>query len=180
MRWRECARHMSGIVGVALWLSGAHAEAATAAARVLPSGEGIELEFPAETGGQKEVVPLYHSGTIRYFSTGIGQVEREAAYPPFALKLVFTAGGKSFVTGVGVTLRDAKGLPVLTVPQEQITGPWLFIDLPEGVYEVTATLGGVTNRVAGIKVRHGHVTTQHMRWAEDRSPALPAGVGPES
>ena len=80
------------------------------------------MEFPAETGA-KRGRPLYHSGTIRYFSTGIGQVEREVAYPPFALKLVFTAGGKSFVTGVGVTLRDAKGLSVLTVPQEQITGP---------------------------------------------------------
>lgn len=180
MRWSERARCMSGIVGLAWWLSGAHAEAAPSAARVLPSGEGVELEFPAETGAQKDVIPLFHSGTIRYFSAGIGQVEREAAYPPFALKLVFTAGGKSFVTGVGVTLRDAKGVSVLTVPREQITGPWLFIDLPEGVYEVTATLGGVTQRVNNVKVRHGHVATQYVRWAEDRSPTLPAGVGSES
>ena len=68
----ECARHMSGIVGVALWLSGAHAEAATASARVLPSGEGIELEFSAETGAQKRSSPttVERSATSAPVSTG--------------------------------------------------------------------------------------------------------------
>jgi hypothetical protein len=142
--------------------------------RVLPNDEAIELEIPTDIGPQKEVIPLYRSGTIRYFSAGIGQVEREAVYPPFSLKVVFTAGGKPFVTGVGPTLRNAKGAMVLTVPQEQITGPWLFIDLPEGTYEVAATLGGQQQQAKGIKVRRGHVTTQHVRWAEDRSPPLDA------
>jgi hypothetical protein len=63
---------------------------------------------------------------------------------------------------------------VVTIPKEHNTGPWLFIDLPEGTYELAATLGGVTQRVKEIKVRRGHVLTQHVRWAEDRSPALPA------
>ncbi|HQX22788.1 MAG TPA: hypothetical protein PLU01_05395, partial [Nitrospira sp.] len=118
--------------------------------------------------------PLYHSGKVHYFSAGIGQVEREAAYPPFPLKLVFTAGGKPFVTGVEVVLRQSKGATVLTVPREQVTGPWLFIDVPDGAYEVAATLGGQIQQVKGIHVRRGHVTTQHVRWAEDRSPVLPA------
>jgi hypothetical protein len=123
---------------------------------------------------RKKPLPLYHSGKIHYFSAGIGQVEREAAYPPFPLKLVFTAGGKPFVTGVEVVLRQSKGATVLTVPREQVTGPWLFIDVPDGAYEVAATLGGQIQQVKGIHVRRGHVTTQHVRWAEDRSPVLPA------
>lgn len=180
MRGRDCVVLMGGILGLVLSLFGSSADAGTVVARVLPSGDGIELEFPADSGSQKDVIPLFQSGKIRYFSAGIGQVEREAAYPPFGLKVVFTAGGKPFVTGVGVTLRTAKGAAVLTIPREQITGPWLFIDLPDGVYEVAATLGGVTQTVKSVKVRQGHITTQHVRWAEDRSPPLPADVGPES
>lgn len=180
MRRSDQGLLMSGIVAVTLWLTGVEAMAGTAVARVMPTGDGIEVEFPADGGSQKEVIPLFQSGKVRYFSAGIGQVEREAAYPPFALKLVFTAGGKPFVTGVGITVRHAKGAAVLTIPREQITGPWLFIDLPEGAYDVAASLGGVTQTVKGIKIRRGHVTTQHVRWAEDRSPPLPAEVGPES
>ncbi|MBS0170963.1 MAG: hypothetical protein JSR62_11460 [Nitrospira sp.] len=180
MRRTNRAGLLSGIVAMMLWITGANAVAGTAVARVLPTGDGIELEFPADAGSQKEVIPLFQSGTIRYFSAGIGQVEREAAYPPFALKLVFTAGGKPFVTGVGVTVRNAKGAAVLTIPREQSTGPWLFIDLPEGAYEVVASLGGVTHTMKSVAIRRGHVTTQHIRWAEDRSPPLPAEAGPES
>jgi hypothetical protein len=163
---------MSGFLGVSLWLAGMDLAAAGVVTRVLASGDGIELEIPTDIGPQKEVIPLYRSGTIRYFSAGIGQVEREAAYPPFSLKLVFTAGGKPFVTGVTVTLRAAKGATVLTLPGEQVTGPWLFIDLPEGTYELVATLGGQKQQVKGITIQRGHVTTQHVRWAEDRSPPL--------
>jgi hypothetical protein len=141
---------------------------------MLPDGEAVELEIPTDIGVQKERLPLYRSGTVRYFSAGIGQVERTADYPPFSLKLVFTAGGKPFVSGVAVTLRQARGETMLTVPKEHSTGPWLFIDLPEGTYDIAATLGGMTQQVKNIKVRRGHVITQHIRWAEDRSPALPA------
>lgn len=81
-------------------------------------------------------------------------------------------GGKSFVTGVMVTLRNAMGATVLTVPAEHITGPWLFIDLPEGMYEVTATLGGVVQVVKAIKMKPEKSLTQHVRWSEDHSPPL--------
>ena len=165
---------MSGLLVLSLWGIGMGASAAGVVTRVLANGEGIELEIPTDIGTQKEVIPLFHSGPIRYFSAGVGQVEREATYPPFSLKLVFTAGGKPFVSGVAVNLRDANGRMVLTVPPEHITGPWLFIDLPDGAYEVTATLGGHRQEAKGIKVTRGQVMTRHVRWAEDRSPPLAA------
>lgn len=163
---------LSGIVIVSLWLIGAEPVTGGVTASVAPGGDAIELEIPTDVGTQKETLPLYHRGKIHYFSAGIGQVEREATYPPFPLKLVFTAGGKPFVTGVEIVVRHSNGATVLTVPREQVTGPWLFLDLPDGTYEVAATLGGQTQQVKGITVRRGHVTTQHVRWAEDRSPVL--------
>ena len=170
-------RYMLGLVGGCLIVSlglAADVRASTVVAHVLADGEAVELEIPTEIGLQKERLPLYHSGTVRYFSAGIGEVERTANYPPFSLKLVFTAGGKPFVSGVAVTVRQAKGGAVLTIPKEHSTGPWLFVDLPDGTYDMAATLGDVTHQVKGINVRRGHVTAQHIRWAEDRSPALPA------
>ena len=167
---------MNGMMMLSLWLVWVNPVSAGVTTHVAPSGDAIELEIPTDVGVQKETLPLYRSGKIQYFSAGIGQVEREATYPPFSLKLVFTAGGKPFVTGVAVVLRHSQGAILLTVPREQVTGPWLFIDVPDGTYEVAATLGGQTQQVKGIKVRRGHVSTQHVRWAEDRSPVLPAQV----
>ena len=172
---RYLMRLIGGCVVVSLALAAdVSAGGSTVVARVLSDEEAVELEIPTEIGVQKERLPLYRSGTVRYFSAGIGQVERAAHYPPFSLKLVFTAGGKPFVSGVTVTLRQKKGGTVVTVPQEHNPGPWLFIDLPDGIYGVSATLGGVMQQVNELKVRRGHVITQHVRWAEDRSPALPA------
>jgi hypothetical protein len=168
---------MSGLLGLTLWFAGITIVAAGVVARELPGGEAIELEIPTDIGPQKDLIPLYHQGSIRYFSAGIGQVERDAAYPQFSLKLVFTAGGKPFVTGVALSLRDAKNNTILTIPGEQNSGPWLFIDLPDGTYGVTAWLGGRVQEAKGITVRRGHVTVQHMRWAEDRS--LPRAAGEE-
>jgi len=173
MAQRDLFGLIAGCMIMTLWLA-AGADASPVVARVLPNGEAIELDIPTDIGMQKEQLPLYHSGPVRYFSAGIGQAERAAEYPPFSLKLVFTAGGKPFVSGVAVTLRQAKGGTVVTIPKEHNTGPWLFVDLPDGSYELAATLGGVTQQVKEIKVRRGHVLTQHVRWAEDRSPALPA------
>lgn len=163
-----------GLLAMILWSGWVEGAASNVTTRIAPTGDAIELDMPTDIGVQKEVIPIHHNGTIRYFSAGVGQVEREATYPPFPLKLIFTAGGKSFVTGVTVTLRNAVGATVLTVPAEHITGPWLFIDLPDGTYEVTATLGGEVQVVKAIKVKPGKSLTHHVRWAEDHSSSLTA------
>lgn len=174
---KEALPWLTGLLGMVLWFGWAEGAIGEVVTRIVPAGDAIELDIHTDLGVEKDVIPLYHHGAIRYFSVGIGQVEREATYPPFSLKLIFTAGGKPFVTGVAVTVRNAKGDAVLTIPAEHITGPWLFMDLPEGTYDVTAMLGGQVQAVKGISVRPGKSMTQHLRWAEDRSP--PLGAQPE-
>ncbi len=161
----------AGLVGVIL-LSAVADGATPVVSRMAPAGDAIELEIPTEAGLQKDVIPLYRSGGIPYFSAGVGRVEREAVYPPFSLKLVFTAGGKPFVTGATVTVRDREGTKILTVPADENNGPWLFIDLPEGTYDVSAMLGGQRQEATGIRVKPDHTTTHYVRWEEDHSPAL--------
>jgi hypothetical protein len=161
-----------GLMGLVLWSGRLEVVAGNVTTRIAPTGDAIEMDIPTDIGVQKDLIPLYRSGEIRYFSAGIGRAERDAAYPSFSLKLVFTAGGKPFVTGVTVTVRDDKGANVLTVSSDRITGPWLFVDLPEGTYEVTAVLGGHAQVEKGIKLKPGKSLTHHVRWAEDHSPPL--------
>ena len=123
-----------------------------------------------------ETLPLHQAGAFRYFSAGMGLEERAADYPPFPLKLVFTAGARPYVTGVSVTIQSVKGGTALTVPQDQVEGPWLFVDLPAGGYDVTATYGGHKQVLKGITVESGKQKVLHLRVAADRGGAgNPAG-----
>lgn len=165
------------VLGLAFCVIGAIGLAEGApVARVLESGDGLELRFEGGEQSVTEVIPLYREERGRYFSAGIGIDERQAEYPPFPLKLVFTAGGKPFLTGVAVTIRSAKDGKVLTIPDSRITGPWLFIDLAPGMYDVTGTYSGQVQGLKAIKVEAGKQKTVHLRWPEDRGAGnlLPA------
>lgn len=131
---------------------------------------GDVVEFQQQTDKGPSVIyqlPLYRSGEVRYFSAGVGIEERRANYPNFSLKLVFTAGGKPFLTGVDVSIRPAKGGDVIHIDREQVEGPWLFVDLPSGVYDVWASQGDRRQELKGVKVESGKQATAYLRWAED-------------
>jgi hypothetical protein len=137
--------------------------------KVGQSGEFLELE----QGGQviKEYLPLYRTAGVRYFSAGVGLEERSAAYPAFPLKIVFTAGGKPFLSGVAVTIQPAKGGAAIVIPREQVEGPWLFVDLAPGIYDVTATDSGHAQHLKSIKVEAGKQKVVYLRWTEDHGVA---------
>jgi hypothetical protein len=141
--------------------------AASSTATVTSSGDGIELEYTAEDGTvSKETIPLHKSDSIRYFSTGMGLEERAATYPPFPLKLIFVAGARAYLSQVSVTIADAKGAVKLEVPGEQVTGPWLYVDLPAGTYTVTALREGGTQVKGQVTVTKGSVKNVYLRWKE--------------
>lgn len=142
-----------------------------AVARVGPSGESLELSHQVDGRTVVETLPLYRAGTVRYFSAGVGLEERMAEYPPFSLKVVFTAGGKPYLSGVSVTIQPATGGTALTIPQDRVEGPWLFVDLPAGVYDVTATYRDSKQGLKSVKVEAGKQKVIHLRWTEDRGIA---------
>ena len=139
-----------------------------AIARIGASGEFLELSHRVDGRTVVSTVPLHHEGDIRYFSAGVGLEERLAEYPPFSLKMVFTVGGKAYLSGVSVTIKPAKGGTVLTIPNDQVEGPWLFVDLPAGVYDVTATHHDSRQVRKGVKVEAEKQRVIYLSWAEDR------------
>lgn len=145
-------------------------------ARIGPTGEFVELSHQGDSRVAVERLPLHRAGNIRYFSAGIGIEERSAQYPPFPLKIIFTAGGKPFLSGVAVTIHPVTGETAMAIPKEQVEGPWLFVDLQPGVYDVTAVYRDSTQALKGIKVEAGKQKTIYLRWKEDLGLAglLPA------
>lgn len=144
-------------------------------ARIGASGELLELEYQVNGQRSKDSLPIYRSDGVRYFSAGVGIEERTAEYPPFSLKLVFTAGGKPFLAGVSVTIQPAKGGPPITIPRDHVNGPWLFIDLPAGTYDLAATYADRRQGLKGVTVEAGKMKTLHLRWREDKGIAAPSG-----
>jgi hypothetical protein len=144
-------------------------------ARIGESGEFLELEYQVNGQRSKDSLPLYRSDGVRYFSAGVGIEERTAEYPPFSVKLVFTAGGKPFLAGVSVTIQSAKGGPPITIPRDHVNGPWLFVDLPSGTYHLTAIHADRTQGLKGVKVEAGKTKTVYLRWPEDRGSAVSSG-----
>ena len=167
---QRLAKYQWVIVASALWCSAGgglvYAEG-DFAARIGPSGEFLELEHPSDGQIVKDYLPLHQIGNVRYFSAGVGLEERRAEYPPFSLKLIFTAGGKPYLTGVDVAIRALKGDTAVDIPKEQIQGPWLFVDLPSGIYDITATYGTQKRSLPGVKIVARQQKTLYLRWAED-------------
>lgn len=144
-------------------------------ARIGESGEFLELEYQVNGQVFKDSLPLYRADGVRYFSAGIGIDERTAEYPPFSLKLVFTAGGKPFLAGVAVTIQSAKGGPSINIPRDHVNGPWLFVELPSGTYHLTAIHADRTQGLKGVTVETGKMKTVHLRFPEDRGSIAPSG-----
>ena len=154
-------------IGIGGTVESSLSEAKTSAV-LLPTGEGLELQFGDGSARDKTVIPLHHSGNIRYFSTGVGLEEREADYPVFPLKIVLVVGEKPYLARVAVTIADENESIKLAIPKEEVTGPWLFVDLPPGAYHISAVWEGQTQTNKTVRVQKGVTNTVYLRWPERR------------
>jgi hypothetical protein len=82
-----------------------------------------------------------------YVSGGVSQAEQaylHARHESFSLWAV-TAAKKSgaYLVDVRVKITDAQQRVMFDAP---LDGPWLLIDLPQGRYDIQASLGGETQR----------------------------------
>jgi hypothetical protein len=180
MRDWQHGRGVRFVAVLSLWflvgMAGVGKAEAGGVARVLPSGDGVQIEYQGVEVIQPDIIPLYRDGAARYFSAGIGLDERQADYPPFALKLVFTAGGKPYLTGVTVTIQGPKGMEKIVIPRERVTGPWLFVDVPAGTYDISAAQADQMQTLKAVRVERGKTKVVHLRWPEDRGIKLSSSI----
>jgi|SRR3989454_8809810 len=136
--------------------------------RFMQSGDSLELVYHEDGGTPiKETIPIHRAGSIRYFSAGVGLEERSAPYPAFPLKLVFVAGPKAYLSQVSVTISDREGEVHLQIPPKQVTGPWLFLDLPPGSYDISAEGPGKASIKEHVTLSAKETKTIYLRWKEE-------------
>ncbi len=159
------------LIGITLvWLLLTPPGDAATTATMLPSGDAIELTGDLERRGRTVTIPIHRSGGIRYFSAGVGMEERQAEYPPFSLKLILVAGPKAYLSKAGVTITNDSGTVRVDIPSDNVNGPWVFVDLPDGTYDIEAVSAGEQVDQRGVHVREGRTRTVYLRWP--RGPEL--------
>lgn len=135
------------------------------------TGEGSEplpkfLEIPlkGERIPDKLRFPLHEQNAVQYFSAGLGKEERSLSYPPFSLKLIFVKGERAFLAGVAVEVINSEQTTLVSIPGEEVQGPWLFLNLAPGKYVVKATDSSGTTIEKSITVSGEKTIPVHFRW----------------
>lgn len=131
-----------------------------------PSHQIKTLEIPLQKGSVPKTLtfPLYEQASIQYFSAGLGKEERRLTYPSFPLKLIFVQGERAFLASVSVHIAKEDGTTLLRIPGEEVEGPWLFVNIPEGTYNVSGTNSNGTIVEKTISIQTDKPIVVHFRW----------------
>lgn len=147
-------------------LSGALGNPSLATAQETSLHQIKTLEIPLHKGNIPKVLtfPLYEQESIQYFSAGLGKEERSLTYPSFPLKLVFVQGERAFLASVSVHITKEDGTTLLRIPGEEVEGPWLFVNIPKGTYNVSGSDLHGTIVEKTISIQTGKPIVVHFRW----------------
>lgn len=80
---------------------------------------------------------------IPFVSGGVGDEEQcrlKEMAGDYNVKMVFAAMSGAYLTDVNVTIRNAQGQ---TVMDQDFGGPWVYMKLPPGTYDISADLNGI-------------------------------------
>jgi hypothetical protein len=89
---------------------------------------------------------IRQSGKISYVSGGVSEEARDslqALAQGFNLKLVLATRSGAYLSDVGIVIKDTRGQRVLDAKSD---GPWFYVKVPNGTYEVAASANGATVR----------------------------------
>jgi hypothetical protein len=101
---------------------------------------------------------------IAFMSGGVSQTEREILKEKgkgYSLKLIFSSEKGKYLSNVIVKVFDQKNQTIfLTVSN----GPWLFINLPNGMYKIEASFRADRKRISPIEIEQGKQKVFYLRW----------------
>jgi hypothetical protein len=107
---------------------------------------------------------------IAFISGGVSQTEREILKDRgkgYSLKLIFSSKRGEYLSNVIVKVFDQKNQTILLTVSN---GPWLFIDLPNGIYKIEASFRADRKKISQIKIVRGKQKVFHLRWQLMESP----------
>ena len=115
-----------------------------------------------------EPVSVQTSMGITYLNGGVGDEETEAmrrVAKDYPLRMTFSERDGAFIADVSVTITDAKGNSVFELPN---AGPKLYVMLPNGKYNISASFKGKTQSRKVVVSRKGGKDIQfHWKGAPE-------------
>jgi hypothetical protein len=78
--------------------------------------------------------------------------------------LIFVKGQRAFLANVTIEVLHHDRTNLISIPGEEVQGPWLFLNLPAGKYVVQAIDSGGTTIEKIINLAAKTTTTVHFRW----------------
>ena len=120
------------------------------------------LSFASSVNAEDDAV-VRTAGNVNYVSGGVGteSIDRlNALAGDFNLKLVFALTSGEYVSGARVVIADAKGKTMVDATSD---GPWFLAKLPNGSYQVVATLADKALK-RQVSVGPGKIRTVDFRW----------------
>lgn len=79
----------------------------------------------------------------------------------YSLKLIFSNQKGEYLSDVLVKILDQDENPILTTVSN---GPWLFVNLPPGTYNLEASVGGDRRRISRMNIEKGTQKVVSIQW----------------
>jgi hypothetical protein len=125
-----------------------------------PTTQAVAAEFPPS-------IVITEGKTAQgfpYVSGGVGADERAALEErgkAFNVKLAFAEQRGPYLADVNVMIVDGKGAEILSLAS---AGPWFYIHLPPGRYNVKATYNGQTKEIRNLQVPKDKAVSRVLTW----------------
>jgi len=99
----------------------------------------------------------------KFACTGIAESKEDPRWGKYSTKLMFTAGGRAYVSYIQLSIKDAQGNLVF---ESDCDAPWIVVDLKPGKYSLTATALKKYTKNANLTVGGGKQTELAIRFPE--------------
>ncbi|MGQ9636403.1 MAG: hypothetical protein ACUVT6_01270 [Thermodesulfobacteriota bacterium] len=116
------------------------------------------------SSAEEEFFKRGKSEGIPFLSGGVGVREREILNEigkNYSLKIVFFNKKGEYLSDIVVRVLDQREKQILTTVSN---GPWLFIDLPSGIYHFEASFRADRKRISQVQVEKGIQKVISFQW----------------
>jgi hypothetical protein len=99
-----------------------------------------------------------------FMSGGVSVEERQQLQKMaqgYDLKLAFADRQGDYLSDIKVTVDDAHGKQILSTTT---AGPWLYVKLPQGKYDVKASFDDRSEEIKDVDVSQGRLTSKLLHW----------------
>ncbi|MGH7830518.1 MAG: hypothetical protein ACREP8_10110 [Candidatus Binatia bacterium] len=151
---------------------------------LLALGLGVSVPWALAGGVSGESSLENHPGILReatdqgfrYMSGGVGLEEREVMESwgaNYNLKLTFAGLSGHYLSDVRIVIQDSNGKEIISTVTN---GPWLYVQVSPGVYDIKATFEGETREIQNLRVPEGQRVSRFFHWDLDQELKAHSGA----